>query len=62
MSRVAKWRQGGWEASRAPQANRANSPPSDPAPARHVTFQMTGWGDNQANRGVHEGVGKPCAL
>ena len=38
----------------ANQANKANPTPSDPAPARHVTFQVTygvRWGANRANRG-----------
>ena len=48
-------------------ANRANPPPSDPAPARQVTFQVTygcGAGANRANRrggGVGGGV-EPGAL
>ena len=43
-------RGGNW----ANRANGANPPPSDPAPARQVTFQVTygvGWGANRANRG-----------
>ena len=36
-------------------ANRANPPPSDPAAARKVTFQVTyavRWGANRADRGM----------
>ena len=43
--------------------NGANAPPSDPVPARQVTFQVTygvGWGGNRANRGVG-GEGGPGA-
>ena len=41
MSRLAKGGQGGWAPNRANRANQANPPPSDPAPARQVTFQVT---------------------
>ena len=54
---------GGKGANRANQANRANPPTSDPAPARHVTFQVTygvGWGANRAGRGLGgRGPGAP---
>ena len=46
---------GGKGANRANRANPANPPPSDPAPAHQVTFQVTygvRWGANRANRGV----------
>ena len=42
-------------ANRGNRADWANPPPSDPVPARQVTFQVTygvGWGANRANRGV----------
>ena len=51
MSRLAK---GGLGDRGANRANRTNPPPSDPAPAHQVTFQVTygvGWGANRANRG-----------
>ena len=41
MSRLAKGGQGDGGANRANQANRTNPPPSDPAPARQVTFEVT---------------------
>ena len=41
VSRLAKGGQGGQEANRANRANRANPQPSDVAPARQVTFQVT---------------------
>ena len=49
MSRLAK---GGLGSGRA---NPSNPPPSDPGPARQVTFQVAygvGWGANQANQGL----------
>ena len=55
MSHLAKGGMGGRAANRANRANRANPPPSDAAPARQVTFQVTygvGWGANRANRGL----------
>ena len=61
MSRLAKGGLGGRGANQANRANRANPPPSDPASARQVTFQVTygvGWGANRANRGV--GWGNPA--
>ena len=45
---------GGRGANWADRANRANPAPSDPAPARQVTFQVTygvPWGANWANLG-----------
>ena len=45
---------GGTGANRANRANRANPPPSDPALAHQVTFQVTygvRWGANRANPG-----------
>ena len=41
MSRLANVGLGDRGANRATWANRANPPPSDPAPARQVTFQVT---------------------
>ena len=41
MVQLAKRGAGGWGANRANQANWANPPASDPAPARQVTFQVT---------------------
>ena len=46
---------GGRRANLANRANRADPPPSNPAPARQVTLQVTygvGWGANRANRRV----------
>ena len=57
MSRLAK---GGWGANRA---NRANPPPSDLAPARQVTLQVTygvGVGGGGANRANREMGGDPA--
>ena len=54
---------GGRGANRANRANWANPPPSDPAPARQVTFRVTygvRWGANRADRGVGGG-GEPGA-
>ena len=54
MLRLAKGGQGGRGANQANRANQANPPPSDPAPARQVTFQVTygvGWGANRGKRG-----------
>ena len=59
MSRLANGGLGGRGANRANRANRANPPPSDPAQARQVTFQVTygvRWGANRANRGVGGGT------
>ena len=53
---------GGRGADRANRAKRANPPPSDPAAARQVTFQVTygvRWGANRANGGGG-GPGAPC--
>ena len=50
---------GGRGANWANRAHRANPPPSDPALARQVTFQVTygvRWGANPANRAVGGGV------
>ena len=63
MSGLAKGGLGGGGANRANRANRGNPPPSDPAPARQVTFQVTygvGWGANRANRGGGVGGGDPA--
>ena len=56
---VSRLANGGLGAGRgahpANRANRANPPPSDPAPARQVTSQVTygvRWGADRANRGV----------
>ena len=60
MSPLAKGGLGGQEANRANQVNQANPRPSDPAPARQVTFQLSygvGWGANRANRGLGWGWG-----
>ena len=62
MSRLAKEGLGGTGANPANRAHRANPPPSDPAPARQVAYQVTygvGWGVNRANRGVG-GRGNPA--
>ena len=65
-------RRRGRGANQANRTNRANPPPSDPARARHVTFQVTygvGWEANRANRGwgggnpaLHESgrASRPC--
>ena len=48
-----------WGGRGANWANRANPPPSDPAPARQVTFQVTygvRWGANRATRGWGGGI------
>ena len=61
MLRLANGGLGGRGANGANRANRANPPPSDPARARQVTFQVTygmRWGANRANRGV--GGGDPA--
>ena len=41
MPRLAKGGLGGCGANRVNRANQANPPPSDPEPARQVTFQVT---------------------
>ena len=61
MSRLANGGLGGQGVNQANRANRANPPPSDPVPARQVTFQVTygvRWGADRANRG---GGGEPGA-
>ena len=71
MSQLAKGGLGGRGANRANRANWANPPPSDPAPARQVTFQVTysvgggltrltgGWGGNPALRESGR-ASRPC--
>ena len=63
MSRLVKGGAGGRGANQANRANRANPPPSDPVPARQVTFQVTyglGWGANRGNEGLGGGGGDPA--